>query len=180
MKSLCACQTPQKTAMNRRGSGRTSVLQRTRAAKVHSARQRVCGGGVPSSHPSFGLAVFFLFFRFDTGGPSETKRISNAQSSKCPSKLCCVPSPHLFPAGPAINRWGGESVCVRVVALSVGVCTRCRAVWCVFCVCDCDKGPSACINNEAALKNRISFTTPHAFCFRLPTPLLPFFRRYDP
>ena len=38
----------------------------------------MCGGGVPSSHPSLGLSVFFLSFFFNTGHGE--KRISSERT----------------------------------------------------------------------------------------------------
>ena len=49
---------------------------------IHLSLKSLCGGGVPSSHPSLGLSVFFLSFFFGLRGVSgfEDDRRENDES----------------------------------------------------------------------------------------------------
>jgi len=50
---------------------------------THLSLKSLCGGGVPSSHPSLGLSVFFLSFRRRHEGPGLASLNSSSRSQAC-------------------------------------------------------------------------------------------------
>ena len=57
-------------SLSRENSGKKEILHKT---TLSHSRQSLCGGGVPSSHPSHGLSVFFLFFFSQQTGSTQVR-----------------------------------------------------------------------------------------------------------